>query len=686
MAIHDTVTGPRLIAPWALLLLATPALAQEPPAFRLPDLSVVAPPAAPPAAASEMRVSAEELLARPVTRPGEILEAAPGLVVTQHSGEGKANQYFLRGFNLDHGTDLAITLDGMPVNMRSHAHGQGYADLNFLIPELLQGMLVRKGPYFADLGDFASAGALDLTLRDTLPSFAQVTGGSFGYWRGLAAGSHRLGQGQILLAAEAAGYDGPWQRPDELRRFNGLARYSQGGQAEGFTVTAMAYSGRWSATDQIPARAVSEGLIGRFGTLDPTDGGITQRYSLSARWHRQTETGTTRISGYAIRSTLDLFNNFTYFLDDPVNGDQFRQQERRWLGGIDASHTRPARLFGLPLETRIGFQTRYDDVSLALARTQARSPLSTVRDDAVRQGSAGLWTDATLRATEWLRATVGLRLDGVTGRVRSTLAANSGTATEFIASPKLGLVAGPWRGTELFLNAGTGFHSNDLRGATIGVDPTDRLTPLSRVPLLVRSQGAEIGLRARWWEGLESSLAVFVLTLGSEIVFVGDAGTTEASRPSRRIGVEWTNRWRVAPWLSLDADLAATRARFTDRDPAGRHIPGAPNLVASAGANFGSEGTGWFGTARLRYFGARPLLEDDSVRSRPSALVNARMGYRFENGMRAQIDALNLLGSRSNQIEYVYESGLRGEAAGVADRHFHPLEPLALRFSLTIPL
>jgi len=685
---HDRIPGFRPATPlMALFLAAGPAFAQEAPsAVRLPDLSIVAPPLLPAAAASELRLSGEELLSRPVTRPGEILEAAPGLVVTQHSGEGKANQYFLRGFNLDHGTDLAITLDGMPLNMRTHAHGQGYADLNFLMPELLEGMRVRKGPYFADLGDFASAGALDLTLRDSIRPFAQVTGGSFGYWRGLAAGSHALGRGQLLLAAEAAGYDGPWRRPDELRRFNGLARYSQGGEAEGFTVTAMGYSGRWNATDQIPARAVSEGIIGRFGTLDPTDGGITQRYSLSANWHRQTERGTTRISGYLVRSTLDLYNNFTYFLDDPVNGDQFRQQERRWLAGIDASHAMPGRLLGRPLETRIGFQTRYDDVSLGLTRTQARSFLSTVRDDAVRQGSAGFWADTTLRATAWLRGTVGMRVDGMTGRVRSTLAENSGTATEFVASPKFGLVLGPWRGTELFLNAGTGFHSNDLRGATIGVDPVDRLTPLSRVPLLVRSKGAEIGIRARWLDGLESSLALFVLTLGSEIVFVGDAGTTEASRPSRRIGVEWTNRWRVTPRLSLDADLAATRARFTDSDPAGSHIPGAPDIVASAGMTFGGEGPGWFASARLRYFGGRPLVEDDGVRSQASTLVNARLGYRFENGMRAQVDALNLLGSRSNQIEYFYESRLRGETAGRADRHIHPVEPTALRFTLTIPL
>ncbi|WP_424813119.1 TonB-dependent receptor [Roseococcus sp. YIM B11640] len=669
---------------WAVALWPGMAWAQE---IRLPEVPIVAPAMADPASASEVRVTGNELLSRPVTRPAEVLEAAPGLIVTQHSGEGKANQYFLRGFNLDHGTDLAITLDGMPLNMPTHGHGQGYTDLNFLIPELLGGMRVRKGPYFADVGDFGSAGALDLTLRDTLPRpVLQLTGGSFGYWRALAMGSFNLGAGRLLLAGEAAGYDGPWRRPDELRRINGIARYSQGGTAEGFTVTAMAYSGRWSATDQIPARAVSEGIISRYGTMDPTDGGETQRYSLSANWHRQMSSGTLRASAYVVRSTLSLFNNFTYFLDDPEHGDQFRQQDRRWVTGFDVSHTMPGQVWGRALETRIGVQGRYDDIALALRRTEARAPLSTVRTDAVRQGSIGLWSDATLRATEWLRATVGLRVDAAGGRVSSLLPENSGRASDALVSPKFGLVLGPWRSTELFLNAGTGYHSNDLRGATISVDPTDRLTTLSRVPLLVRSKGAEIGARTRWAEGFESSLAVFVLDLASEIVFVGDAGTTEASRPSRRIGVELTNRWQVTPWLSLDADIAATRARFTDDDPAGDRIPGAPEVIASAGASFGTGGPGWFGTARLRYFGARPLVEDNSVRAAASTLVNGRVGYRFENGMTAQLDLLNAFNARANQIEYFYTSRLRSEAVGVADRHIHPTEPTAFRFTLSIPL
>ncbi|MBL6455470.1 TonB-dependent receptor [Belnapia sp. T6] len=668
----------------AILLTGTAAWAQE---AELPPLTVTAPAPAPPAAASEVRVTAGTLAARPIARIGEALEAAPGLVVTQHSGEGKANQYFLRGFNLDHGTDLAISVDGMPVNLPTHAHGQGYADLNFLIPEMLGGMEVRKGPYAADDGDFATAGSLRLSLLDRVERpYLQATGGSFGYWRGLAAGSVALGRGTLLGAGEVATYDGPWQRPDALRRLNGMLRYTEGTEGDGFSLTAMGYANRWHATDQIPARGVSEGLLSRFGTLDPTDGGRAERYSLSTRWARTGALGTTSVTAYAIRSTLDLWNNFTYRLDDPVNGDQFQQQDRRWILGGAIIQSVPWRLLDGAATTRFGLQTRHDDIRLALLRTAGRAPLSTIRADRVEEHSLGLFTDTAWRPVPWLRLTAGARADWVGGRVRSDTAENSGSAGQWIASPKGGLALGPWWGTEFFLNAASGYHSNDLRGATIRLDPTDRLTPLSRVPLLVRAKGAEIGVLTRPAEGFESRLALFVLELGSEILFLGDAGTTEPSRASRRIGLEWLNRWQATPRLAFDADLAATRARFTERDPAGPYIPGAPNLVLAAGLTY-DEGVGWFGGARLRYFGARPLTEDNSQRSRATALVNARLGYRFANGLRMQLEAFNLFDSKASQIDYFYASRLPGEPAeGVPDRHTHPAEPLALRFTLAASL
>ena len=676
--------GARALLCLAMLAAGRMAAAQT---LTLPSLDVIDAAPEPDPAASAHDVPREEIAARPIARTGEVLEATPGLIVTQHSGEGKANQYFLRGFNLDHGTDLAIQVDGMPVNMPTHAHGQGYADTNFLIPELLDGIRVRKGPYYADDGDFATAGSLRLGLVNRLDRpIVQATVGSFGYWRGLAAGSTALGAGSLLGAVEATAYDGPWDRPDALRRINGMLRYSQGTALDGFSLTGMAYAGRWHSTDQVAARAVSEGLIDRFGTLDPTDGGRAQRSSLSGRWARTGDYGTTRVSAYAIRSTLDLYNNFTYFLDDPVNGDQFVQRDRRWILGGEAVHSLPWTLFGRAAETRIGVQARHDEIRLGLFRSASRTLLSTVREDRVEQHSLGFFSDTVIRPLDWLRLTGGIRGDWVGGRVRSDTMANSGDAGEWIASPKLGLVLGPWWATEFFLNAGTGFHSNDLRGATIQVDPNDRLTPLSRVPLLVRARGAEIGIATRAIPDLDSRLAFFALTLGSEILFVGDAGTTEASRPSRRLGIEWTNHYRPLPWLGLDLDVSATRARFSDSEGAGRHIPGAPNLVAAAGVTL-DRGLGWFGTARLRYFGARPLTEDDSERSRATALVNARIGYRFANGLQAFLDAYNLFNTKASQIDYFYASRLPGEPPeGIADRHFHPVEPLAVRFTLVASL
>ena len=327
-------------------LFSTDALAQ---AISLPEIvvpagSADAPPLpagsgqrSPPAAASELVVTRQEVLSQPVMRPGEILEQAPGLIVTQHSGEGKANQYFLRGFNLDHGTDLALTVAGMPINMPTHGHGQGYADINFLIPELVQSMLVRKGPYFADKGDFSTAGAIDIDYIDKInKNLAQLTVGSFGYKRGLGIASTSVGTGTVLGAIEATAYNGPWATPDDVRKFNGVLRYSNGTATDGFSVTAMAYSNKWNSTDQVAQRAVNEGLIDRFGTLNPTDGGTSSRYSLSGRWSQSTENTVTTVNAFAIRSTLQLWNDFTYFLDDPVNGDQFSQTDKRTIGGFDA--------------------------------------------------------------------------------------------------------------------------------------------------------------------------------------------------------------------------------------------------------------------------------------------------------------------------------------------------------------
>jgi outer membrane receptor protein involved in Fe transport len=678
-------------------------------------------PQAPVTSSSERNVSGAEINARPFSRPAEALEVVPGLIVTQHSGDGKANQYFLRGFNLDHGTDLAISVDGMPINMRTHAHGQGYADLNFLIPELIGSVNIRKGPYFADEGDFSSVGSVHVNLLDSIRNMASVTVGSFGYRRGLGITSAKLGEGTLLVAGEVNTYNGPWDNPDSLRKLNGVMRYSQGTAEDGFSLTGLAYANKWNSTDQIPARAVTSGEIGLYGALDPSDGGNSNRFSLSGNWAQSDDTGSSKSNFYVIKSSLNLWNNFTYFLTDPANGDQFHQHDDRILGGVNASHVFKSQFAGFPMETEIGAQSRYDDIRLDLNNTVQRQFLSPIRSDAVQEGSVGIFAQNTLHWTSWLRTTVGWRGDFYDTSVLSYFTpANSGNANAFIGSPKFGMVLGPFASTEFFINAGEGFHSNDARGVTITESPTDG-SPLQPSPFLVKTRGAEVGLRSKLLPGLTSAVSVFLLDSASEILFSGDAGDTEASRPSRRYGIEWTNDYRPLSWLALEGDIAMTHARFRGDDPdqaavyaslagysmaqignaPGNYIPGAPDMIASAGITLG-EKTGWFAGLRYRYFGPRPLTEDGAFVSPATGLLNGRLGYRFDNGWRVQLDGFNLLNSQSDQITYAYGSLIKSDSlfamcfpasgaptapdavcqTGVMDRVLHPVEPLAIRLTI----
>jgi len=674
--------------------------------------------------ASQMNVTGADLNARPVTRPGEVLEAAPGLIVTQHSGEGKANQYVLRGYNLDHGTDLAITVDDMPINMRTHAHGQGYSDLNFLMPEIVNSLDIRKGPYFADVGDFGSVGALNIGLLDTAPKkTASLTVGSFGYQRLFGMASAPAGDGNLFFAGELAHYDGPWQNPDDAHKVNGVVRYSQGTPDNGLTVTGMAYANKWNSTDQVPLRAITSGQIDRFGEIDPTDGGNANRFSLSARMVKSDDAGWWKANFYAVKSTLDLYNNFTWSLSGPVKGDQFHQHDGRTMVGGNASRTLQGTLGGVRTETMLGVQTRYDDIDLGLTNTFQRTFLSDIRSDRVAESSIGIYAENTLYWTDWLRTTLGWRGDYYDGKVNSIFDANnSGHTKAAIGSPKFRIVLGPFSGTELFFGAGMGFHSNDARGATITESPTDHTT-LGASPLLVRTRGAEAGVRTRIVPGLDSSVSLFILDQASELLFSGDAGDTSPSRPSERYGLEWTNRYRPASWIDIDADLALTHARFIGFDEAqaqtfaslatspqaqignapGDFIPNAPAMVASAGITLG-ESTGWFGTLRWRYLGPSPLTEDGAFRAPPTSIFNGRLGYRFENGWRIQVDALNVFNTKTNQINYAYGSLLGGSRltpdalfkqcfpvqfagpdvcqTGVMDYILHPVEPLAVRVSL----
>ncbi len=632
-------------------------------------------------AANQGVATRRELDVTPVYRVGEILETAPGLIVTQHSGEGKANQYFLRGFNLDHGTDLAITVDGMPVNLRTHGHGQGYSDLNFLIPEVVAGLQYKKGPYYAEEGDFSAAGAMHLRLSDRLDrGTGEIGGGGNGYRRAFVANSHAAGSGNLTCAFEGYHNDGPWTNPDDFRKFNGLLRYAAGDAQNGFNLTAMAYQGKWNSTDQIAQRAVDSGQIGRFDALDPSDGGSAQRYSLSGAWRRAQFGGLTEANAYAVSSRLNLFSNFTYFLNDVVNGDQFEQSDSRVLSGFNLKHTWGTSWGGREVVNSAGLQVRRDDLTVGLFNTRAQQRLSTTRVDDVVETSGGVFFQNSLRWAEKFRTVAGVRADYFHAKVSSDNAANSGRSNDHLVSPKLNLIFGPWAQTEYYVNWGRGFHSNDARGTTITVDPATG-GAATRVPFLVRTVGYETGLRSTLLPNLQTTFTVFRLDFDSELLFVGDAGSTVASRPSRRTGIEWTNQYAPTEWLNIDADVAYSRARFSDFDPAGDRIPGAVEGVATLAAAINNRGP-WYGSLRLRYFGPRPLIEDNSVRSRSTALASFRVGYKFEKKLKLQLDVFNLLNRSASQIDYLYESRLRGEAAGVTDVHFKPVEPRSLRLAL----
>ena len=655
-------------------------------------------------AASEGSVTYKLIEDRPVERPGEILEFVPGMIITQHSGDGKANQYFLRGYNLDHGTDFATYVAGMPVNMPTHAHGQGYSDLNFVIPELVSGIQFKKGPYYADEGDFSTVGAAHIQYFDQLPygtGLALATIGQYDYTRALVAGSPQVGDGHLLMAFEYQGTNGPWDNPEDFNKYNGVMRYSQGNALSGFNVTAMAYDAKWNSTDQIPQSGVDAGLIPRFGAIDPSDGGQTTRYSLSFEGHGPLSgLGSPQwaVDAFVIGYNLDLWSNFTFFLDDATHGDQFHQADRRVVYGLRPNLTWAGKLGAAESVTQVGLQMRYDQVNVTLTSTENRDYVSLTRQDNVGEGTTGVFVDNSTQWTSWFRSVLGLRFDYFRFNDTSNLPENSGSTTGNIISPKVALVFGPWSRTEYYVDAGYGFHSNDARGVFTVIDPKQlpKLVPVEPVTPLVRTKGAEIGARTEIIPKVQTSLALWILTQESELLFVGDAGTVEPSRASRREGIEWISSYRPLSWLLFDFELSLAKARFTSIDPldpsAGPYIPGAIPVTAHFGVAIENLGP-WSGAIEVRYFSSYPLTEDNSVRSEPSTLVNLRAGYQFNKTWRAQMDVFNLFNSSSNDISYYYAScppylvgtpscPSAGGGTGVNDIHSHPTEPRQVRFTV----
>jgi hypothetical protein len=669
-------------------------------------------------------VGATEIQDRPILRSGEVLETVPGLIVTQHAGGGKANQYYLRGFNLDHGTDFAIFIDDMPLNLPSHAHGEGYSDMNIVIPEFVKRVNFEKGPYYANIGNYGSAGAAHVEyFRSLSHNFGKAEGGTYGYARAVFGASQKLGAGSLLAGGEAYYDNGPWKHPDAFTKLNGLLTYSQGDDAEGVSITARGYHGRWHSSDQIPVSAVSQ--VGLYGTLDPTDGGHSQRYSLQGEWYRQGANSASKIMAYGFYYDLDLFSDFTYFLVDPVRGDQFEQQDRRWVAGFDARHTVFGQWAGRKVENTIGLQLRNDRIHNGLYATENRVRMeksdyntgdatpptlpATRERDRFTDTIVGFYAENKIQWVDKFRSVVALRGDDQKFVVHSLAysaavnAANSGSASKFLPSPKLNLIFGPWANTEFYAQGGFSFHSNDGRGTTqtvepISVDNPYPNTPSEKIPPLVQTKGGEIGARTVAVPHLQSTVSLWYLRSNSELQQSGDTGGTSASaQPSNRYGIEWANYYTPREHLAFDFDLANSKALFTEIDPddaapnsaGGKRVPEAVGVVISSGITL-HDYAGFSSSLRLRCFGPRDLTSDGIFRSNQTVMLNGELGYQIKKKWRVSAEFLNMLDRSDSDIDYAYESrvtpGLTSAGSPIGAAAFtrvaHPVEPFQVRFGL----
>lgn len=622
--------------------------------------------------ASQGSVSFAKFADRPLLRPGELVEVVPGLVATQHSGNAKANQYFLRGFNLDHGTDLAVSFDGVPLNLRTHAHGQGYLDLNGVIPEVIETIDFRKGPYYADLGDFSTAAGLAFKTFSAAPnSFIEASAGLSDYGR--LIGVKGIGE-RSFAALDLETYGGPYDHADNAHKINFIGRTGVGDWA----VTGLAYGAEQNTSNQIPQRAVDQGLISRLGAIDPSDRIETSRFILTAN---RTKNDGWDANIYVQRYYLKIISNFTYFLRDPVNGDQFEQLDNRWTYGGSASHLWPGTLLGFTL--RSGIEGRYDDIGkVGLFYTKNAKTLSTVRLDSVGEYSGAFWTEAA-RAFGPVRITGGLRIDDVGASVSSDDPRNSGSSNDVLVSPKF---TAAWRlskSIELYANAGQGFHSNDVRGSTETFAPGTN-DAVDKVNIFGVAKGAEIG--ARYTRGgLTLTGDLWTLDLDSELIYQGDAGDTASLGPTKRTGVEFLLDWTPTSRINIDFSASATDAHFTGHPAGGDRLPNTVEYVVTGGIS-GRVTSRLVATLTGRIIGPAPLIEDNSARSNAATIFNGLLDYDFGK-FKLKLQVLNLFDSHGDEIRYFYTSRLPGEPSeGVDDYHFHSFEPRTFRVGVRVPL
>jgi hypothetical protein len=658
--------------------------------------------------ASQGSITEEELQIRPVYRVGQLLETTPGLVVTVHSGEGKAQQYLLRGFNLDHGTDIANFVDDMPVNRSTNTHGQGYSDSNFMLPEMFNGLDYTKGPYYAAVGDFGAVASTHVKMADEIPNQMSLSAGTLGVYNGFIGGTYHIDPDDRVIGGFYLGHvDGPFTHPDNFRKIDGVVRYSHGEPDDGYDLTAMYYKGQGNLTTDQPLRAVQEGLIDRFGTLDPSDGSLSERFSLSGHFATRGDDWRFTANAYAIRWRMTLFNDFTHFLDDPVNGDQEEQNEARdTFGG--AATFRYLHDFGdISTDTSIGLQARYDDAYVDRRHTHDRTVLDyceidqpvgpaiptpavggACNADRVHLLDLGPYIENTTRWTSWLRTIVGLREEYYQASDHSFITGDSFSGSQTLFQPKGSIVLGPWAKTEVYLSAGRGFHSDDVRGVFGTVPIEGEPVTSGRTPLLAPATGEEVGVRTNIIPKLALQLAVFQEDFNSELAYDADVGQDAASAPSHREGVEFSGQYRPLSWLELNTDLSFSKARYTgDFQSFGLAQPfiaNAPSFIGSFGVLVDDLGP-WFGGLQWRALGKYPIDDgEENPQDKGYSEFNADIGYKVNPHLRLQMSVFNLLNTKADSSAYFYTSRLQGEPPdGIAGFQVHPLEPISVVFKAT---
>jgi len=645
------------------------------------ELVVTAP--KPITAASALTASAEDLKERPLNRPGDVAEIMPGLFAVQHAGGGKANQYFVRGFDADHGTDAALAIDGVPVNMVSHAHGQGYADLHYLIPETVSSVDVRKGPYEVFDGDLATAGAIDMHLLDEVEeSSVSATAGSFGTWRGLALLGANPGTSHAVGAVEVYGTNGPFEHPEGLTRFNGYAKFSTTlADFARVSVAGSTYGSGWDASGQIPLRAVEDGSLSVWGTVDPTEGGQSTRRQVWASFFAGEEDRALTARAWYGSYALNLYSNFTFFASDPDHGDQIEQQDQRRFGGYDVAWTRTLSPGAWSFVTRFGAQGRSDTIQTWLFHDEARERLSTTVDADVAETRNGAYVREEIGFGRWARLVGGARFDHYAFQVDDALdtpadgVLTSGVKDASLLSPKANLVFTPTPWLDLFGNWGRGFHSNDARGVVRSEDPVDPLTVAT---------GYEGGLRVKSERWGQVAVVAWGLDLDAETVWVGDEGTTELRGATHRTGLDGMVRATPLPWLHGDLDVTLASATYTSNAGNGDAVALAPTFTLAGGLGV-NHPSGATGGVRVRHIGDRPATESGSLVAEGWTVLDAEAGYRWRF-LAAQLQVNNVTNTEWREVQFANESRLADESEAVEDIHFTPGWPRTILGTLTFYL